>query len=197
MVYPGNTSPQVHDQRFWPVPMREEPDRQSVFSNSSSTISRPTRAFFLGCRESQILDIRSLEEGHGQGPPAGTSSIAPTPAPGSAPPPPRSPPGDEEDLLPLPPKRGSRVYRYLRWNFGSVYRRIFTLAFLVNFLVLFILIGRSAAGGPRFTHKDASIAVSANLFVALLIRNEHVVNIMFIVFGTWPKNLPLRFRRLF
>ncbi|KAL8377964.1 hypothetical protein RB595_008584 [Gaeumannomyces hyphopodioides] len=202
---------QVQEERPWPMPMPmprcEELDRQSVFSSSSSsTISRPTRAFFLGCRESQIIDIRALEEG--QGPLASTPVdslgirsppaivVEPPSAPGSAPPP-RTPPSDEEDYLPLPPKKGSRAYRYARWNLGSVYRRIFTLAFLVNFLVLIILIGRSAAGGSRLTYKDASIAVSANLFVALLIRNEHVVNIMFIVFGTWPKNLPLRFRRLF
>ncbi|KAL8403786.1 hypothetical protein RB594_008879 [Gaeumannomyces avenae] len=211
MTNPEKTPPQTQEQTHWPMPMPmpscEELDRQSVFSDSSSsTISRPTRAFFLGCRESQIIDIRALEEGQApftstpvdslgiRSPP--DMVVEPPFAPRSAPP--RAPPSDDDaDLLPLPPKRGSRAYRYARWNFGSVYRRIFTLAFLGNLLVLIILVGRGAAGGPRLTYKDASVAVSANLFVALLIRNEHVVNIMFIVFGTWPKNLPLRFRRLF
>ncbi|ELQ44643.1 integral membrane protein TmpA [Pyricularia oryzae Y34] len=96
-----------------------------------------------------------------------------------------------------PPKKGTRVYRYFRWNFGSVYRRIFTLAFICNLAVLVALIGQNIVGTNRLTYREASTAASANIFVAMLIRNEHIVNALFTVFGTWPRRFPLRTRRLF
>lgn len=100
------------------------------------------------------------------------------------------------DSSPLPPKKGSRLYRFLRWNFGSVYRRIFCLAFLGNIAALGYLAGRRATSGERFTYQQASIAVTANILASLLVRNEHVVNALFWVFGTWAKSLPLGIRTL-
>jgi len=49
------------------------------------------------------------------------------------------------------------------------------------------------------TYNAAANAVAANLLAALVIRNEHVVNALFIVFGTWPRKLglPLRARCFF
>ncbi|KAI1085510.1 hypothetical protein F5B20DRAFT_5953 [Whalleya microplaca] len=97
----------------------------------------------------------------------------------------------------LPPKRGTQLYRWLRWGFGSVYRRIFTLVYLVNLAVLAVLIGHEALGQKDgLTYDNASIAVSANLLASLFVRNEHIVNAMFIVFCTWSKHAPLPVRRL-
>ncbi|KAK4167892.1 putative NRPS-like enzyme [Cladorrhinum sp. PSN259] len=97
---------------------------------------------------------------------------------------------------PLPPKKGTRLYRYLRWNFGSVYRRIFCLAFLGNLAALCVLTGKNFASNQKFTYAQASIAVTANILAALVVRNEHVVNALFWVFGTWSARMPLSVRTL-
>src|SRR3569833_4741645 len=89
------------------------------------------------------------------------------------------------DSIPLPPKKGVRAYRYLRWNFGSVYRRIFTLAFVGNLVAIAVLVIQTLLGGPQLTQSAAACAVAANLLAATVIRNEHVVNAMFVVFGFW------------
>lgn len=97
----------------------------------------------------------------------------------------------------LPAKMGSRVYRCLRWNLDSVYRRIFTLAFLANIVTIAVFIAQTALDGVRFTYQGSASAVAANLLAGLLIRNEHVVNTLFLVFGTWTKDWPLPCRKLF
>ncbi|KAK0721035.1 hypothetical protein B0H67DRAFT_485150 [Lasiosphaeris hirsuta] len=101
------------------------------------------------------------------------------------------------DSSPLPPKQGSRLYRYLRWNFGSVYRRIFCLAFLGNFAALAFLVTNSFVEGKKLlTYQQAGVAVTANITAAMLVRNEHIVNALFWVFGTWTKRLPYWARKL-
>ncbi|KAF6822264.1 integral membrane protein [Colletotrichum plurivorum] len=106
---------------------------------------------------------------------------------------------DDEDDIAVPGKKGTRAYRYLRWNFGSVYRRIFTLAFLGNIAALLVVIIRSLAGGSssRLAPRTCATAVSANILAALVIRNEHVVNAMFrlCVLLPRPASVPLPVRR--
>ncbi|EFQ32393.1 tat pathway signal sequence [Colletotrichum graminicola] len=105
---------------------------------------------------------------------------------------------DDEDGVVVPSKKGTRTYRYLRWNFGSVYRRIFTLAFIGNMAALVLVVVRSLLGGPssRLTPGTCATAVSANLLAALFIRNEHTVNAMFKVFVLFPAaRTPLAIRR--
>ncbi|KAL2152757.1 hypothetical protein VTH82DRAFT_5942 [Thermothelomyces myriococcoides] len=104
------------------------------------------------------------------------------------------------DPSPLPPKRSSiRAYRYIRWNFGSVYRRIFTLVYLGNMAALAAMIARRAkSGNPAdFTAQDAASAVTANVLAAVLMRNEHIVNGLFWFFvSPWISVMPLRVRTL-
>ncbi|KAK1580366.1 tat pathway signal sequence [Colletotrichum navitas] len=105
---------------------------------------------------------------------------------------------NDEDGVVVPSKKGTRAYRYLRWNFGSVYRRIFTLAFLGNMAALVLVVVRSLLGGPssRLTPGTCATAVSANILAALFIRNEHTVNAMFRVFVLFPAaRTPLAIRR--
>ncbi|KAK1967384.1 tat pathway signal sequence [Colletotrichum sublineola] len=105
---------------------------------------------------------------------------------------------EDGDGVAIPSKKGTRAYRYLRWNFGSVYRRIFTLAFLGNIAALVVVVVRSLIGGPssRLTPGTCATAVSANILAALLIRNEHTVNAMFKVFFLFPAaGTPLAVRR--
>ncbi|KAL2158273.1 hypothetical protein VTH06DRAFT_4594 [Thermothelomyces fergusii] len=104
------------------------------------------------------------------------------------------------DSSPLPPKGSPiRAYRYLRWNFGSVYRRIFTLVYLGNMAALAVCIARRAKSGDpsAFTAQHAAIAVTANVLAAVLMRNEHIVNGLFWFFvSPWISAMPLRVRTL-
>ncbi|KAL2269227.1 hypothetical protein VTJ83DRAFT_4073 [Remersonia thermophila] len=100
---------------------------------------------------------------------------------------------------PLPPKNGPRLYRYLRWNFGSVYRRLFAIVYLANIAAMTVLAAsRITSGDPRsFTRDDAATAATANVLLAILVRNEHVVNALFrMVCNPWMRGLPLRARTL-
>ncbi|KAI9170688.1 Adenylate-forming reductase [Paramyrothecium foliicola] len=151
------------------------------------SLTVPSKALALGSKASFLEQAQELEEGklsakHNDSEPSNLAT-------------PSSKPSESE--LPLPNKQGIRAYRYLRWNFGSVYRRIFSLVFVGNIVAFFVLLAHSFSGANTFTYQTASIAVSANLLASLLVRNEHVVNAMFVVLGTWPKVLPLWCRRLF
>jgi len=174
-------------------------DGSDYESLTDVSITTPIKAFFLGCRQSQILDPKALEAGLGRSL-SKSSSMATLVVEDDVdekPIKPRPTSSLPRDSIPLPPKKGVRAYRYLRWNFGSVYRRIFTLAFVGNLVAIAVLVIQTLLGGPQLTQSAAACAVAANLLAATVIRNEHVVNAMFAVFGTWPRRLPLCLRRLF
>ncbi|KAK3326756.1 hypothetical protein B0H66DRAFT_617976 [Apodospora peruviana] len=152
--------------------------------NNETSITQPTKAFFLGPSCDTLLDddpnTREKSKTHSL-----TPAINPLEYHGL-------------DNSPLPPKKGSRFYRYVRWNFGSVYRRIFCLAFLGNVAALAFLITQSTIHGDNktLTFQQAGTAVTANLLAAMLVRNEHIVNVLFWVFGTWSRRLPFWARKL-
>ncbi|KAL2136965.1 hypothetical protein VTI74DRAFT_11147 [Chaetomium olivicolor] len=164
--------------------------------------ARLVRDSFLGVRTSVIRPPRDIEEAG-----ASSNSSSETLAGDEKGSPKKAKPqsmlSDEDsfethglDSSPLPPKKGPRFYRYLRWSFGSLYRRIFGLVFFGNIAALTVLVARYITSGVGFTYQQASTAVTANILAAMLVRNEHVVNAMFWVFGTWTRNLPLSIRTL-
>ncbi|KAK5651721.1 hypothetical protein OQA88_11790 [Cercophora sp. LCS_1] len=180
---------------------------------SDTYITRPTRAFFLGIRASRLITPGDLEAGRlasrlgsrNQS----TETLVDDLVYDSEEKPKAK--GDVKTLLPdvdplefhglsrapLPPKQGSRLYRYLRWNFGSVYRRIFCLAFLGNVAAIAYFAIQSFLTGVRMlSYQQAGIAVTANILAVILVRNEHLVNALFWVFGTWSNKLPLWARKL-
>jgi hypothetical protein len=179
-------------------------DESEYDSRPSVRISQPVKAFFLGCRQSQIIDPKMLEEGRYHSSRSSRETLVEeedatvdlekglSKAPSTK----RRSYGDYSSG-PIPNKKGGRFYRFFRWNFGSVYRRIFTLAFLGNIAVLAFLLVQTLIGGPRLTAQGAASAVAANLLTAMVVRNEHLVNALFLVFGTWPRRFPLAMRRLF
>ncbi|KAK4151399.1 hypothetical protein C8A00DRAFT_45405 [Chaetomidium leptoderma] len=176
-------------------------DCESDCSDNDSSI-RPLRDSFLGLRTSTIRAPRDVEEGGGSVN-SSSDTLAGTPQLDGKEFKPHALLSDSDPFVshglddsPLPPKKGPRIYRYLRWNFGTVYRRIFCLVYLGNIAAMAVLIARHAISGEQFTYRQASIAVTANILAAILVRNEHVVNAMFWVFGTWTKNLPLGIRTL-
>ncbi|EAQ85643.1 hypothetical protein CHGG_06896 [Chaetomium globosum CBS 148.51] len=168
-----------------PAPLGDDVSDCESDSSDDESDTQPLRNSFLGVRTSIVRAPRDVEEA-GASVNSSSNTLSGTPPLSAKEFKPKAVVSEPDlfeshglDTSPLPPKKGSRFYRYLRWNFGSVYRRIFCLVYL-----------------SKLTYQQASIAVTANILAAMLVRNEHVVNSMFWVFGTWTKNLPFRIRTL-
>jgi hypothetical protein len=86
----------------------------------------------------------------------------------------------EEIEGPLLKKRHGRVFRHLRYTFFNVYRRLFTIVFILNMIGVVVLVirYRKSTTSPALLADLANIA-SANVMVALLIRQDYVVNALF------------------
>ena len=89
----------------------------------------------------------------------------------------------------LPSKNGPKWYRNFRWLLWTTYKRLFTLDFLANIIVL---VGLAAA--KRLTFSTSGTATGVNLVASILARQEHVVNILFLVASSLPTWLPLWLR---
>ncbi|KAJ7095859.1 nonribosomal peptide synthetase 12 [Mycena belliarum] len=105
---------------------------------------------------------------------------------------PSSPPevwdGYENDIL--PDKMEGKVLRNLRHQIFSLYRRLFGLVFVTN-MCIFISILVRGANAERL-----GMITLANLFVAILMRQDYVVNAFFNVFCAVPTSWPLAIRRV-
>ena len=94
----------------------------------------------------------------------------------------------------LPDKRYGRIVRNLRWTFLSVYRRLNLLVLLPNVVAMVVLGVQHNL--LNLSHDAVATAVAANITASVLIRQELVINLLFIIFSNLPKSLPLRIRRL-
>jgi hypothetical protein len=94
----------------------------------------------------------------------------------------------------LPSKAGTRIYRYIRWNFFSVYRLLFTVSFFVNLLILIQYILHAVTTRTALSLSTTLTYCSANFCVAAIARNEHFVNTLFWFCCKIPKQAPLIFR---
>jgi hypothetical protein len=79
----------------------------------------------------------------------------------------------------LPPKKHARIFRHARYTFLGVYRRLFSLVFLFNLIGLWIFAINYEPHSKAVWLANLANAASANLLVALLIRQDYVVNILF------------------
>lgn len=104
---------------------------------------------------------------------------------------------DLENQLPLPEKSQNRIIRHARHTFGNVYRRLFSLVFLFNMIGLGVLFGRYKHGlsNPTLLSHLAT-AASANILVAILARQDYIVNLLFRATWLIPLSAPLRLRRI-
>jgi hypothetical protein len=71
-----------------------------------------------------------------------------------------------------------------------MYRRLFTLVFFANFAVLLFL-----SIGEKPSIASLANAPIGNLLAAVLIRNDHVVNLLFRLLASMPRSWPLEIRR--
>ena len=94
----------------------------------------------------------------------------------------------------LPEKRYGKVFRNLRWTFLSVYRRLNVLVLLPNVVAMLVLgIQHNLL---NLAPNAIATAVAANIAASVLIRQELLINLLFIIFSNLPKSLPLRIRCL-
>ncbi|KAI5117004.1 hypothetical protein M0805_006934 [Coniferiporia weirii] len=97
--------------------------------------------------------------------------------------------GYQDDVL--PDKMHGHYIRNLRHHILNIYRRLFGVVFVTN---MGIFIATAAKGS--FTAQYLGLIVIANIFTAVLIRQEYVVNILFFIFCSVPPSWPLFIRRL-
>lgn len=96
------------------------------------------------------------------------------------------------------------IYHAIRWRLLSVYRRIFSVVLLVNLATLAIVCwgqwkeNQQAERSHSSLLSSALTAASINITVAIAIRNEHVVNMLFRIFVVATSlKAPLILRRQF
>ncbi|PNS21126.1 hypothetical protein CAC42_3464 [Sphaceloma murrayae] len=100
-----------------------------------------------------------------------------------------------KDVAPLPQKPASRTWRFLRWNFFSVYRKAFAFVLTANLVAIVIFLVQLRNDTSIANYQNAATAASANFLAAILIRNEHVINVLFWLACSLPVWTPLPIRR--
>ena len=95
----------------------------------------------------------------------------------------------------LPDKASNKVVRYLRWNFFSMYRKLFTFVLAANLVAFVVFLSQLRHNSSVVTYGNAATAASANFCAGILMRNEHVVNLLFRLAVCIPRRAPLFIRR--
>ncbi|KAI5211587.1 hypothetical protein AUEXF2481DRAFT_29719 [Aureobasidium subglaciale EXF-2481] len=90
----------------------------------------------------------------------------------------------------LPALLGTETTRRF-WDFFSLYRLIFAFIMFANFFITVLIVPFTST-----TSSDAATAATVNLCVAILVRNEHVVNTMFRIACALKPSAPLSIRRI-
>lgn len=99
-----------------------------------------------------------------------------------------------KELKPLPAeKKSSRPYRQARHVYFTVYRRLFAIILTLNIIGLIVLETRPY-DLERYL-RSISSAASANLCLAILARQDYIINGLFDLYVLIPKSAPLALRR--
>lgn len=85
----------------------------------------------------------------------------------------------DQKLTPLPPKTHPRLFRHARYTFLNVYRRLFSIVFTLNVVGVGILFWRYDGDYNSVFLGHLATAAAANIMVALLARQDYIVNAMF------------------
>ncbi|KAF7365784.1 Nonribosomal peptide synthetase 12 [Mycena venus] len=97
--------------------------------------------------------------------------------------------GYEKDVV--PDKLQGKTVRNLRHQVFSLYRRLFGVVSVTNLAIFITLLASGDADAQRL-----GLITLANLFVAILMRQDYVVNTFFNVFCAVPTSWPLSIRRV-
>ncbi|KAG5637945.1 hypothetical protein H0H81_002539 [Sphagnurus paluster] len=98
--------------------------------------------------------------------------------------------GYEQDVL--PPKEHSRWLRNLRHQIMYLYRRLFGIVFVTNLGILISVAVNFKTTDTLFIGK----VVIGNLFGAILMRQDYVIDAFFVVCTSIPRSWPLWIRRI-
>ena len=104
---------------------------------------------------------------------------------------------DKEVLRALPLKRSGLAWRQIRHRLVAVYQRLFSIVVLGNLVALITLLCQNKGQkpfGPSLA--NVSTAVAANVTVAILMRQEYVINALYDICCWTPLWVPLRARRV-
>ncbi|PSN65395.1 acetyl-CoA synthetase-like protein [Corynespora cassiicola Philippines] len=101
---------------------------------------------------------------------------------------------DEEKIESLPDKNGFHGQRWLRHRLFILYRKFFSIVVLANLAAAAIILYRRVKN-ERPMLADLATATAANLTVAILMRSEPVINLLFTTFCSVPTWMPLAIRR--
>lgn len=99
-----------------------------------------------------------------------------------------------EPINVLPGKNGIHGQRWLRHRLFILYRRFFTVIILANIAVACLILYRKIEE-KRNILPDLATATAANLCMAVLMRSEPVINVLFTVFCSVPTWIPLSIRK--
>lgn len=86
---------------------------------------------------------------------------------------------------PFPEKALPKPVRNLRHIVLNVYRRLFSIVLLTNVAILAWV---ASSVGERANAPYLGTIVVANFFAAILIREDHIVNLLFRIFTSVPKS---------
>jgi hypothetical protein len=95
-----------------------------------------------------------------------------------------------QEPVPIPARRHVRIIRHLRYATFTVYRRLFTLVVLLNLIGVYVLLREQS----RIDTIGA--LASSNFLLAILVRQDYLVNTLFRTAWLVPWAVPLRVRRV-
>lgn len=148
-----------------------EPQTPSKHSQSSTDVSE------IGSSGDIEKDAGVVTLVHGDGLDVPTTAVVETEKPDS-----------------LPSKNGFHGQRWVRHRFMILYRKFFSFVVMANIAAAIVVIYlRISNGRPMLA--DLATATATNICVAILMRSEPVVNLLFTVFCSVPHCLPLVIRR--
>ncbi|KAK4221604.1 hypothetical protein QBC38DRAFT_521707 [Podospora fimiseda] len=106
-------------------------------------------------------------------------------------------PEPSPEIDPLPPKNGFHGWRWFRHTALSAYRKLFGIIFTANLIAFIIMLYKSRHNNFTLPLSHLATAVATNLLCSVLLRQDHVVNLIFYLATRLPTSLPLSIRRHF
>jgi hypothetical protein len=104
----------------------------------------------------------------------------------------------EQDLYHVPVRRHVRVLLCIRYTIFTIYRRLFTFVFAINLIGVLILLRHRRYQAMEEKQKCTTVATlaSSNFLLAILIRQDYLVNLLFRTAWLVPWSAPSSIRKI-
>ncbi|KAK5683268.1 hypothetical protein LTS10_004799 [Elasticomyces elasticus] len=93
---------------------------------------------------------------------------------------------------PVPSIPGERYWKSLWYHYMTVYKRLMLFALVTDVAILAAL----SSARQSFSYPNAATATGANLLASVLMRQEHVINMLYHLTCALPRQTPLTLRRV-